>query len=156
LGWGLSCQASPSGIAPAAAGSQGHFCLSCLIGGAIDNDIFDLFLNFSSLREPGDKVPTSCQILMYSSAIAVEFFEAIAHFPGNIIGNFPNSAISLQGTTRHSEEYRCYQSHPHRQEEFRNDFFAVVTDKDLIAEQQICPWVTSTSGFSFGKYRIEG
>jgi len=78
--------------------SLGAFCLSCLIGGAIDNDIFDLFLNFSSLR--GDKVPTSCQILMYSSAVAVEFFEAIAHFPGNIIGNFPNSAISLQGTTR--------------------------------------------------------
>jgi len=56
----------PPGIAPNS-WSLGAFS-SCLIGGAIDNDIFDLFLNFSSLREPNlTKVPTSCQILMYSS-----------------------------------------------------------------------------------------
>jgi len=92
----------------------------------------------SSLRAEFDK---GADILpntnVFFAAIAVEFFEAIAHFPGNIIGNFPNSAISLQGTTRDIQGNIGYQSHPHRQE-FRNDFFAV-TDKDLIAEQLDLP-----------------
>jgi len=70
----------PPGIAPEQLESRGIFS-SCLIGGAIDNDIFDCFLNFVVERAEFDK---GADILpntnVFFAAIAVEFFEAITTF----------------------------------------------------------------------------